>query len=75
MNSPVLPALRSRGRDGGIPAGADVDVVVVVPPLPSISWFNSRPNLQAKSQFYLKHLKIKIPNHINALHVHRKVSK
>ena len=45
MNSPVLPALRSRGREAGIPAGADVDVVVFPPPLPSMSWFNSRPNL------------------------------
>lgn len=37
MKSPVLPALRSRGRDAGIPAGADVDVDVLPPPLPSIS--------------------------------------
>lgn len=47
MNSPVRPALRSLGRAAGIPAGADVVMdELAAPPLPSMSWFNSRPNLQ-----------------------------
>lgn len=42
---PVLPALLSRGRVWDTPAGGAVGGVLLLP-LPSMSWFNSLPNLQ-----------------------------
>lgn len=58
INNPVRPALRSLGRAAGIPAGADVVVEELAPPLPSMSWFSSRPNLQGR----FDQLSLKIDN-------------
>lgn len=65
INSPVRPALRSRGRAAGIPVGADAVVdELALPPLPSMSWFNSRPNLRESFHYLSSKIRIVVSNFI-----------